>query len=57
MSDYTIVRESKEILKVFNTTKKSYDLLCPILKVLQMRHSDIDTLQATRVVRNVLDDE
>lgn len=55
MADYTIVKESREILKQFSMTEKSNTLLCPILKVLQMRHSDLDTLQATRVVRGVLD--
>ena len=56
MADYSIVKESKEILRQFSITEKSNRLLCPILKVLQMRHADLDTVQATRVVRGVLDE-
>jgi len=37
--------------------KKSDELLCPILRVLQMRHNDLDVKQATRIIRNVLETE
>jgi len=37
--------------------EKSDNLLCPILRVLQMRHNDLDVKQATRIIRNVLDSE
>ncbi len=53
MADYTLTRESNEILKQF-AVEKDERLLCPILKVLQMRHHDLDVKQATRVVRSVL---
>jgi len=53
MADYIIVKESNRILKEFSV-EKSDNLLCPILKVLQMRHNDLDMKQATRVVRDVL---
>ncbi len=53
MADYIITKESKAILREFSI-KKSDNLLCPILKVLQMRHSNLDIPQATRVIRNVL---
>ena len=54
MADYRIVKESKEILRQFSVTEKTDGLLCPFLKVLQMRHKDLDTTQAMRVIREVL---
>ena len=56
MADYRIIKESKEILRQFSVTEKTDGLLCPILKVLQMRHKDLDRDQATRVIREVLHD-
>lgn len=56
MSDYMIARESKEILRQFSVTEKRDSLLCPILKVLQMRHKDLDTNRAAKVIREVLHD-
>jgi len=55
MADFRIMKESKEILRQFSVTEKSDSLLCPILKVLQMRHTDLDRVQATKIVRGVLD--
>ena len=54
MADFAIAKESKEILKQFSVTEKTDSLLCPILKVLQMRHNDLDKKQASRVIREVL---
>jgi len=54
MADYLLSRESKRVLKEFSV-EKSDNLLCPILKVLQMRHSDLDMKQATRVVKKILE--
>ncbi len=34
--------------------KKSNKLICPIMKILQMRHKDLDKLQALRVTKSVL---
>lgn len=56
MGDFAIAKESKEILKQFSVTEKTDNLLCPILKVLQMRHNDLNKAQATRVIREVLHD-
>jgi len=54
MADFAILKESKEILRQFRATENTDGLLCPILKVLQMRHKELDTDQATRVIRGVL---
>jgi hypothetical protein len=54
MADLTILKESREILKQMGATCKEEGLLCPILKVLQMRHAKLDMAQATRVVKRVL---
>ncbi len=56
MADLTLLRESRGILKQMNVTQKEEKLLCPILKILQMRHSDLDIGQATVIVRRVLND-
>ena len=53
MSDYLITKESKEILRDLSM-EKSNTLLCPILRVLQMRHNGLDVQQATRLIRSVL---
>ncbi|CAA6800492.1 MAG: Unknown protein [uncultured Sulfurovum sp.] len=53
MADYIITKESKEILRDLSM-QKNENLLCPILRVLQMRHSDLDVQQATRVIKTVL---
>jgi len=34
--------------------KKNDNLLCPIMKILQMRHRDLDKAQALRVTKSVL---
>ena len=54
MADLAIAKESKEILRQFSVTEKTDGLLCPILKVLQMRHKNLDTIQAIRVIREIL---
>ena len=53
MADYILKRESNQILQQFST-QKDERLLCSILKVLQMRHSDLDIRQATKVVKRIL---
>ena len=34
--------------------KKSDELICPVMKILQMRHKDLNKSQALRVTRNIL---
>lgn len=54
MADCVLTKESNEILKQFSI-EKDERLMCPILKVLQMRHHDLDIKQARRVVKNILE--
>ena len=35
--------------------KKSDKLICPIIKILQMRHKDLDKSQALRVAKLILE--
>ncbi len=56
MADLTIMQESRRILKQTRTVQKNSSLLCPILKILHMRHADLDMDQVTRVVKRVLDE-
>lgn len=53
MADYLLTKETNEILKELSV-EKDERLLCPILRVLQMRHSDLDIKQATRVIKDIL---
>jgi hypothetical protein len=34
--------------------KKSNELICPIMKILQMRHKDLNKSQALRVAKSIL---
>ena len=56
MADLTILRESRKILKQMGVAQKENALLCPVLKILQMRHADLDISQAEKIVREVLND-
>jgi len=56
MSNIILRKESKEILRQMAYTEHSSVLLCPVLKILQMRHSGLDVAQATKVLREVLHD-
>jgi len=56
MADIKLLQESRAIIREMSVTKKENSLLCPILRVLQMRHHDLNTKQATRVIREVLND-
>jgi len=56
MADIKLLQESRAIIREMGVTKKENFLLCPILRVLQMRHHDLNTKQATRVIREVLND-
>lgn len=53
MADYMLRKEVNDILEELSM-KKSKNLLCPILKVMQMRHHDLDLQQATKVIRDTL---
>lgn len=53
MADYMLLKESRQILREMSV-EKSEGLLCPIVRVLQMRHSDLDVKQATKVVKGIL---
>jgi len=54
MANYILEQESKSILKQMDRGIDREKLFCPILKVLQMRHSNLDINQAKRVVRGIL---
>ncbi|MCK5855426.1 MAG: hypothetical protein KAG56_09405 [Sulfurovaceae bacterium] len=56
MANYLLRRESKAILKQMGYTENREKLLCPILKVLQMRYHDINIKEATKVIRDILHD-
>ncbi len=53
MADILLLKESREIIKQMGAEEGS-DLLCPVLKILQMRHSNLNVQQAKDVVLRVL---
>lgn len=54
MSSFLLKKESESILKQMDWNKDTSLLLCPILKVLHMRHASLDTLEVKRIVKEVL---
>lgn len=56
MSTIILKKESREIRRQMLGNESSTSLLCPILRVLQMRHRDLDMRNATDVVREILED-
>ncbi len=56
MADIRLLQESRAIIREMGVHDKEASLLCPILKVLQMRHHDLDSTQATRIIKKALDD-
>lgn len=55
MKNYSIEQESKDIIRQFSRKNKGVELLCPILKVLEMRHSDLNKIEAREIVCKVLE--
>ncbi|MDD2905513.1 MAG: hypothetical protein WBK95_11170 [Sulfurimonas sp.] len=53
MADYTLQNELKQILKQMGTLHYSQQFYCPLLKVLKMRHPDLDTHQANRLIKGL----
>jgi len=54
MSKIQIKAETKNIYNEFGAKGKSSQLLCPIMRVLQMRHSDIDKKEARVIISDFL---
>jgi len=56
MAGYLLRKESKQILEQFGVQHCNEKLVCPILKVLQMRHKDLDIHQAVDAIRELIDE-
>ncbi|MFK5975038.1 MAG: hypothetical protein QM493_00900 [Sulfurovum sp.] len=54
MSNYLLRKKSKDILKQMNICNYSEKLTCSIIKVLRMRHKDLDISQANMIVKDIL---
>lgn len=55
MAGYILRKESRQILEQFGVQHCSEKLVCPILKVLQMRHRDLDIHQAVDIIRELIE--
>ncbi len=53
MSDVQVEIKVKRII-AHSGYEKNDNLLCPIMKILQMRHKDLDKVQAFRVTKSIL---
>ena len=56
MADIRLLQESRAIIREMGIQEKEESLLCPILRVLKMRHRNLDTAQATRMIKKALHD-
>ncbi|GEM_PF-1492343 len=55
MAIYQLKKESKEILAMMNVKHYNDKLICPTLKVLQMRHGKLDVEQAVHIIKEIVD--
>jgi len=53
MSDIQVAVKVKRIIAQ-SGYEKNDNLLCPIMKILQMRHKDLDKTQALRIAKSIL---
>lgn len=53
MSDLQLELQVKRLV-IHSGFKKSEAMMCPLLKIIQMRYKNISKLQARRVVKNIL---
>jgi len=56
MADISLLQESRAIIREMGVKKREDSLLCPILKVLQMRHHNLNTTQAKEMIKKALND-
>ena len=54
MADIQLLQESRAIIREMGVHDKEESLLCPILKVLKMRHHNLNSTQATRMIKKAL---
>ncbi len=50
MSIIQLKNETEKIYKEFGAKEKSSLLLCPILRILEMRHKSLDIVHAKKIV-------
>ena len=53
MSDMQLKIKVNRIV-IHSGLKKSENMLCPIMKILQMRHKDFNKAQALRITKSIL---
>ncbi|MCF6340785.1 MAG: hypothetical protein L3J10_08585 [Sulfurimonas sp.] len=54
MSTVQIKNEVENIYNALNISKKPILLMCPILKILQMRYHSVDKAHAKNIIKNFL---
>ncbi len=55
MASYLLRKESRQILEQMGIESYNEKLVCPVLKVLKMRHKDLDIHQAVGVIKDLID--
>ena len=55
MADLLLLKESRAIMREMNLSENTTGLFCPVMRVLKMRHTDLNVAQAKRVLRGVIE--
>ena len=54
MSDILLLKETRNIINKIQVEKETEGIKCTLIRVLQMRHKDLDLQQARRVLELAL---
>ncbi len=56
MADLLLLKESRAIMREMNLTENRTGLFCSVMRVLKMRHTDLNIAQAKRVLQGVIEE-
>lgn len=56
MSELILRKEARGILKQMKVIENKQNYLCSVVRVLKLRHQNIDIVQTTKVVKEILND-
>jgi predicted PP-loop superfamily ATPase len=56
MASYMLRKESKQILEQMGVDHYDKQFVCPVLKVLQMRHNDLDIDSAVKIIKELINE-
>lgn len=56
MSELRLLKETRGILQQMEVIENKKSYLCSVLRVMQLRHQNIDTTKVIKVIKRVLND-